>query len=122
MSDELREIETAFYGAMQRGDADAMAQLMADDCTYIHSFGSRDTRDSYIERVRSGFFVYQRVDFTQDKIVMRGDVAIIVGTMTGMVTAGGVERRLNNVRPSVWSKEGGGWKLVLFQPTPWLDR
>ncbi len=59
MSEELREIETAFYGAMQRGDADAMAQLMADDCTYIHSFGSRDTRDSYIERVRAGFFVYR---------------------------------------------------------------
>lgn len=122
MQNELKRIETAFYSAMQSGDADAMAELMAEDCVYIHSFGTRDSKTSYLERVRKGFFVYQRVDVTQDKIIARGDVAIVVGMMTGVVTAGGVERRLNNVRSSVWSREDGSWKLVLFQPTPWLDR
>lgn len=122
MPNDLKEIETAFYGAMQRGDAEAMADLMAEDCLYIHSFGTRDTKASYLDRVRDGFFVYHRVDTTQDRIILRGDVAIVTGTMTGVVTAGGIERRLNNVRTSVWAKEGGGWKLALFQPTPWLDR
>lgn len=122
MPHEIEEIETAFYGAMQRGDADAMAGLMADDCVYIHSFGSRDDKACYLDRVRDGFFVYRRVEATRDRIVIRGDVAIVLGTMTGVVTAGGVERRLNNVRSSVWVREDGGWKLSLFQPTPWLDR
>lgn len=122
MSDDLKGIESAFYGAMQRGDASAMAELMAEDCIYIHSFGTRDSKASYLDRVRNGFFVYHRVEVSQDRIVMRGNVAIVVGTMTGVVTAGGVERRLNNIRTSVWAQEAGGWRLVLFQPTPWLDR
>lgn len=118
MTTEVSNVDAAFYEAMQRCDADAMGALMADDCIYIHSFGTRDTRSGYLDKVRDGFLVYHKVDATRDKIIMRGDVAIIVGT----VTAGGVDRRLNNVRTSVWAKDGNGWKLVLFQPTPWLDR
>jgi uncharacterized protein (TIGR02246 family) len=122
MTTNLKAVETAFYAAMQSNDAEAMGRLMAPDCVYIHSFGNRDSKDTYLDRVRNGFFVYHRIDFTQDRILERGDVVIIVGTMSGTVTAGGVERRLNNVRTSVWSREKDRWKLALFQPTPWLDR
>jgi ketosteroid isomerase-like protein len=122
MTEDVARIDAAFFEAMQCCDADSMGALMAEDCVYIHSFGTRDSKPSYLEKVRGGFFVYHRVDVTRERIITRGDVAVVVGTMSGTVTAGGVDRRLNNVRSSVWAREGDGWKLVLFQPTPWLDR
>lgn len=122
MSDEIKSRDTAFFAAMQRCDAEAMGPMMAEDCVYLHSFGTRDGKESYLAKVRSGALVYTRVEVTQDTILRRGDVAVVVGSMSGSVTAGGVDRRLMNIRSTVWSREGGRWQLVLFQPTPWLDR
>lgn len=119
---DLIEAEAAFYAAMRRGDADAMAPFMAEDCVYIHSRGNRDSKQSYLDRVRSGYFVYGSVDVTQEEVVIRGDVVMIIGTMTGVVTAGGAERVLDNIRSSVWVRNGTGWQLALFQATPWLAR
>jgi uncharacterized protein (TIGR02246 family) len=122
MSEEIKEIEAAFFGAMQANDPDTMETLMAEDCIYIHSFGSKDTKQSYLRAVRDRKFDYRTVNAEQETIVMRGDVAVVTGTMIGEVIAGGEKRRLNNVRSSVWAKQGGDWKLVLFQPTPRLDQ
>lgn len=122
MSEDFGSLEASFYDAMQRNDATALGQLMDDECIYLHSFGSRDSKASYLEKVRAGHFVYRDIKFTQDKILRRGDVAIIIGTMSGVVTANGFERVLNNVRTSVWVKGAVDWQLLSFQPTPWLDR
>ncbi len=121
MSDELKQVEDAFFGAMQRNDPDTMETMMAEDCVYFHSFGSRDTKESYLQAVRDRKFDYQTVKAEQHSIARRGDVAVVTGTMVGEVIAGGETRRLNNVRSSVWAKENGNWKLVLFHPTPRLD-
>ncbi|MCF7646576.1 nuclear transport factor 2 family protein [Bacillus subtilis] len=122
MTAEIKTIEASFYAAMQRGDADAMADMMADNCTYFHSFGARDTKNSYLERVRNGFFIYHRVEAKQHDIIIRGDTAIVIGTMKGQITAGGTDRELNNIRTSIWIRDDHKWKLLLFQPTPWLDK
>lgn len=123
MLDTIKAADTAFFAAMQACDAEAMAPMMAPDCVYLHSFGTRDTKDSYLDKVRTGGLVYHRVEVTQDTVLVRGDVATVVGTMSGTVTAGGVDRRLMNIRSSVWARgDDGAWQLVLFQPTPWLDR
>lgn len=122
MIDEIKALDTAFFAAMERCDAEAMAPMMADDCSYLHSFGTRDSKESYLAKVRSGVLRYHRVAVTQDDVLLRGEVAMIVGTMIGTVTAGGTDRRLMNLRSTIWARDNGRWQLVLFQPTPWLDR
>ena len=119
---DFQTLEGTFYRAMLESDADTIEKMMDDDCVYTHSFGARDTKASYLRKVREGFFTYHKIDFTQDHVFERGGTATIVGTMSGVVTAGGVDRRLINRRTSVWAKSGEDWKLISFQPTPWLDR
>lgn len=121
MVDELKAVEARFYSALLNRDVEIIADMMADDCTYFHSFGARDTRSSYLERLERGFFLYHELDVTQDKIIQRGDTAIIIGTMKGLVTAADTRCQLNNIRTSIWIKENDAWKLLLFQPTPWLE-
>jgi hypothetical protein len=46
--------DDARIAALTSGDAEALAEWLADDLRYVHSFGSVDTKDSFLELVRSG--------------------------------------------------------------------
>ncbi len=122
MSVDFRALEDAFYGAMQRNDFASMEKMIDEECVYVHSFGARDDKASYLEKVKAGLIIYKKVNFTQDKIFHRGSVAVIIGTMTGVVNTNGLDRALNNARTSVWVESEHGWRLLAFQPTPLLDR
>lgn len=121
-ADDFFEVEQRFYAAMQASDADALEAMMSDECVYIHSFGSQDSKASYLKKLRDGHFTYRGIEFTQQHVLRRGPVTVVVGTMTGIVSVQGMVRKLNNVRTSVWERVAGDWKLLAFQPTPWLDR
>lgn len=116
------EVEQQFYRAMEAGDADTLDKMMTDECVYLHSFGSQDGKASYLQKVRGGHFRYRGLEFTQQRVMHRGNLVIVVGTMSGAVSVQGLERKLDNVRISVWENMQGQWKLLTFQPTPWLDK
>lgn len=119
---EIFAVERRFYGAMEAADANTLDSLMAPQCLYFHSFGSQDSKSSYLQKVRAGHFRYRDLQFTQQSVMRRGNVAIVAGTLSGMVSSDGLQRRLDNVRISVWERAEARWQLLTFQPTPRLDR
>lgn len=116
---EITGLEAERFRLMLAKDADALERLMDDELVYTHSFGDRDSKASYLEKFRQGFFHYHEIDHRIDGIVARGETAIVTGLMSARATVGGKSRRLVNVYAAVWGRTSGeGWRLVTFQPTP----
>lgn len=56
---ELLKADNRRYETMIAGDTDALAELLADELLYTHSSGNTDTKEQYLETIRSGYVVYR---------------------------------------------------------------
>jgi ketosteroid isomerase-like protein len=116
--DTIRALEDERYAAMLAADADTLDRLLSDRLVYTHSTGGRDTKASYLDRVRNKFFVYQSIEHPVDEVIVAGGAVVVIGAMNAQVYRDGELRALRNSVCSVWADEDGAWRLVVFQPTP----
>ncbi|MBY8861419.1 nuclear transport factor 2 family protein [Nocardia sp. CA2R105] len=120
----IRTLEDERYAAVIARDIDRFIELAHPDLVYTHSNAEIDTLDSYVGKLRSGHYLYHRIDHPVSRIVVSGDTAVVVGEMHADLTAGGVRKQLANRALAVWVREGDGWLLLAYQPTviPESDR
>ena len=84
------------------------ARRMLDDrLSYAHSSGARDTKAEYLEKVRSGYYDYLRVDHPVERVEVVGDTAIVVGRMTCDLTVQGTPKTIDNLALAVWARAAG---------------
>jgi hypothetical protein len=102
---------------MADADIATLDELLSADLVYAHSDASRDTKESYLNKVASGYFDYAPLSHPEAAIVVHGDCVIVVGDMVGEVQAQGKPRVLNSSVMAVWAREDGTWRLLGFQPT-----
>jgi ketosteroid isomerase-like protein len=115
---QISALEASRYQAMTDADVDTLAQLFSDDLVYTHSDASSDSKQSYLDRLTSGFFDYGPMDHPEHSVVVHGDCALVFGDMRGEVRiAGQTTRVLNSKALAVWVKDGERWLLLAFQPT-----
>jgi uncharacterized protein (TIGR02246 family) len=114
----IRELEDRRFAAMTAGDFDDFAAVCHPELIYTHSDGVTDTLQSYLDKCRSGHYVYHRVEHPVTRIVVAGDTALVLGEMNADLTAGGVRKQLRNSSLAVWVRGEGGWALIGYQPTP----
>jgi len=115
----IRALEEKRFQAMRDADIATLDALLSDRLLYTHSNASVDTKESYLDKVKSKYFDYLEIDSIEDSIVAAGDVVFVFGRMTGRVLMERtVERRLNNRTLGAWAREGGAWRFIAFQPTP----
>ena len=105
------------YRAMIDADLDALDELCADELSYAHSNGARDTKAEYFGKVRSGYYDYHRIDHPVERFEVVGDTAIVVGRMTSDVEVQGVLKTIDNLALAVWARQAGGWQLLAYAPT-----
>ncbi|MBW8767290.1 MAG: nuclear transport factor 2 family protein, partial [Geodermatophilales bacterium] len=95
------------YQAMIDADLAALDELCADELSYAHSSGARDTKSEYLEKVRSGYYVYQRIDHPVERVEVVGDAAIVVGRMTADLLVQGTPKSIDNLALAVWTRSSG---------------
>ncbi|MFB7106431.1 nuclear transport factor 2 family protein [Streptomyces hydrogenans] len=113
----IRALEDARYAAVIAGDVDAFTSLAHPELAYTHSNALVDTLESYQDKLRSGFYVYHRIDHPVDRIIVTGNTAVVIGEMHADITAGGVRKTLANRSMAVWIREQDRWLLLGYQPT-----
>jgi Domain of unknown function (DUF4440) len=113
----IRELEDRRYAAMIAGDVETLDTLISDQALYAHSFGDRDTKQQYLDKVRAGRFIYHEITRPEEDIRIEGDAAIVAGRMKARVMIDGAERLLNNSSLAVWACSQGSWRLLAYQPT-----
>ena len=92
---------------MVDADLDALDELCADELSYAHSNGARDTKAEYFGKVRSGYYDYHRIDHPVERVEVVGDTAIVVGRMTADLHSGGVRKTIDNLALAVWAATTG---------------
>ena len=105
------------YGAMLGADLDLLDRLLADELSYAHSSGVRDTKDEYLRKVRSGYYRYLSVEHPVERVEVVGDTAIVVGRMTSDLLVGGTPKTIDNLALAVWVRRDGHWELLAYAPT-----
>ena len=114
---QIGALEARRYQAMTDGDVAALDGLLSADLVYSHSDATRETKQSYLDRIASGYFDYGPIDHPESAIVVHGDCVIVTGDMRGEVQIAGQLRVLNSSALAVWARENEKWVLLAFQPT-----
>ncbi len=105
------------YAAMVAADLGALDRLCADELSYAHSSGVRDTKAEYLAKVRSGYYRYHRIDHPVERVEVVGDTAIVVGRMTADLDVDGVPKTIDSLALAVWVRAGPEWRLLGYAPT-----
>jgi ketosteroid isomerase-like protein len=120
INDDVRAVldaEDRRYEALMGPDLPTLERLFHDRLSYAHSSGVRDTRDEYLEKVRSGYYDYQRLDHPVERVEVVGDTALVVGRMTADLRVDGTQKTIDNLALAVWTRAGGEWQLLAYAPT-----
>jgi hypothetical protein len=105
------------YRAMLDADLATLDEVCADELSYAHSSGARDTKSEYLGKVRSRYYVYLRIDHPVERVEVVGDTAIVVGRMTADLEVEGVRKTIDNLALAVWTRVSGQWRLLAYAPT-----
>jgi ketosteroid isomerase-like protein len=99
-------------------DIPALAALLHDDGIYIHSPGYAETKPQFLDGVRDGLYVYERVTPTTERIEIDGDLGVVYTTLDFMGGARGQPHPpLTLLTTLVWRRSDGVWRLWLRQAT-----
>ncbi|MCS7043600.1 MAG: nuclear transport factor 2 family protein [Bryobacteraceae bacterium] len=118
-ADETRAVEEAERGwarGVTANDFALLEKVLAPDLVYTHSNGLVDSRDSYIESLRSGRSRYLKVDYSELKVRhITPDVALTHCRALVVTLQQGKETPMNLALLHVFVKRGGQWQMVAHQ-------
>ena len=109
--------------AMLAGDSVALEALQSEALVYVHSTGTRDTRSSYLRKIRGGAMRYLRLQWTELQVQVLPGAALVTGRMDATVLKDWQEKPVRSAFLTVWVAEptpagGIAWRLRAHQGTP----
>jgi ketosteroid isomerase-like protein len=115
---EIAAIDTAYQAAVERNDADAMAEVLHEDMILVLGTGEVYTREDLLEWARTEAFIYQRQvedEGTQSVRMYGPDTAIVTARLWLKGTHNGApfDRRLWFSDTYVRTPEG--WRYAFGQ-------
>ena len=119
-SEDVRAVlaaEDRRYRAMLDADLATLDEVCADELSYAHSSGARDTKSEYLGKIRSRYYVYLRIEHPVERVEVVGDTAIVVGRMTSDLDVDGRPKTIDNLALAVWTRAAGNWRLLAYAPT-----
>ena len=114
----IRALEEQRYAAMLAGDVVTLERLLDDALTYTHSNGVVDTKASYIAGVRDKVWEYKAIAREDERVVLRGDAALVYCRLRIELLVRGTPRKVNASVLGVWVRSGAEWRLLAIHSTP----
>jgi len=101
--------------ALMSADLGMLARIFADDYVQYNEAGKAFTKQDVLENFRTGAIRYPSIVSTGRKIRVFGDTAVVHGSESDEVEAGGKRFAVRYVYLDVLRKCDGEWKLVASQ-------
>jgi hypothetical protein len=98
-------------------DIQLMDELMDSELIYIHSNGHVDSKESYIDSMKSGRVKYRSMRFSKETVRIFGFIGILNGVANFDVTVGNVESSVQLAFHSIWNGASGELKFTSWQAT-----
>jgi hypothetical protein len=115
--DQILELERQRADAMVRADVSELRSLLADDLSYTHSDGRRDTKESFLALVAGPDLRYRGVDFSNQQVIDCGNAAIVHGIARMRLLREGAPQDYQVLFLDVWADREGRWQMVGWQAT-----
>lgn len=121
LESEVMSVEQTRTAALDRSDLAALDRIMADDVTYIHASGKVDTKQSYLDAIRSGQLHYISWQPKSLHVRLLGDsAAVIDGEYAVRVIDSRVQPNPFDITIfilTVYERRNGHWQQIAWQST-----
>ncbi|MFM7802441.1 MAG: nuclear transport factor 2 family protein, partial [Limnohabitans sp.] len=114
---EALSAEQMRHAAQTSNDFEAMEKIFSPELVYVHSSSVVDTKQSYIESMRSGAVVYKVMTHTDVEVRTFGCIAIITGNGKYDVRVNGKDMTVPLRFHSIWKKADGEMQYMSWQST-----
>ncbi|MCU1273672.1 MAG: SnoaL-like domain protein [Bryobacterales bacterium] len=111
------QLDRDWADATVHGDLAKLDRLLSDDMTYTHSGGATDTKQQFLDGLRSGKRKYESIEFREVNVRQYGNAAIVTSRPQVHVISDGHDTRFSPRFLHVWVKQNGSWRLAAHQST-----
>lgn len=118
ISAELLQLERDWSQAFVKNDAAAIGRYLADDWVVIGEEGDITGRAAFLEEIRSGRLVFEKMDLDDMKVRSYGNAAVVIGRATSAGKYQGQAFSGQSRWTDVFVRQDGGWRCVSAQLTP----
>lgn len=105
----------ALRKAMLSGDSLALYNLTCEELTYGHSSGMTEDRKTFINNLVSKKVDFASIEFKDQEITIKEDVAWVRQTFLGEVLTNGNRNAVELKNLLIWTRVNGIWKLLARQ-------
>ncbi|WP_019672017.1 nuclear transport factor 2 family protein [Psychrobacter lutiphocae] len=117
MLQRINELEQQRFNFLINKEYDAFAELCDPELRYVHSSGKIDDLDSYLKKLKLGYYNYQDIRFEIDKVIDMGNYVMATGDLYLQLLADNEPLSLQNRAVSIWRKQGDTYKFLMYQGT-----
>lgn len=87
----IRGLERDRFRAMVEGDGPTLDALLAENVSYVHTNGKRETKRQFIDAITAGRRRYRQIEIQSQDVLPAGrDTCLVVGPRAG---GDGIEER-----------------------------
>ena len=113
----VKDALEALRSAVELNDGDALAKMYTDDYHLVNPEGKIETKADRMESMKSGKIKYEKVEFTDPKIRIYGNTAVVVTGAKGKANMDGKDTEMDMTATIVFVKTKDGVGEVSAQLT-----
>jgi hypothetical protein len=102
------------FNWMLENKLDSLSNVLDEQIILQHASGMIQSKDEYLETLRSGKLVYNKIDLKERSARIIGSTAIVMGKVDFNVTINGNAQDFNFSFTEVYTREKKKWKMVLY--------
>ena len=113
---ELQAFNDKLTDAYEREDIAMLREMLSDDHVHNNVFGSRMTKDEFLRDIESGVLVFESYETPEIEWFVSDELAVATGVIQAKAIRGGKPVPADTFRfTRIFKREGGEWKVLLFQ-------
>ena len=101
--------------AMLASDIRRLQDLLDDSLIYLHSTGQRDSRVSFLGKLKEGQLRYDFLNFILESARSTDKFLLAQGRMEACIRVDGVERQVRSCYEAVWMRTSEAWVCIAIQ-------
>jgi len=105
-------------GLLTNSDVNGLETLLATDYIHTHGTGKVESKQQFVEALRSGARKYERCDMSNLQVIPLGNVALVHGNLNVKAVTKSKTIEATHRFTMVIAKTDQGIKVVSYQATP----
>jgi hypothetical protein len=117
LEQEIIKLEQERVEATTKGDTTKLEQLFADELVYTHSNARVESKQDFLNSVKTGSIKYESMKHSNVKVTLYGNTAVMRGESDIKVISNGQPVALRIRFLNIYVKKDGRWQMTAWQST-----